>query len=67
MTHYVCTGECHGESKNPGVCQAEDCSKKGHPLQICDCEDWHHDKVLKEKIDDLESVSNLDDEEDTEL
>ncbi len=56
MTHYICTGECHGESKTSGVCQADDCSKRGLPLLSCDCEDWHHDEIyekeLREKNDD---------------
>ncbi len=68
MTHYICQGECHGESKNPGVCQSEDCSKKGHALLACDCEDWNHDKVLSDSLLSAESVSDIDDEdEDDEL
>ena len=46
MSHYVCTGECGGESDKPGVCQAEDCSKKGQPLVECDCEDGEHAEAI---------------------
>ena len=63
MTHYICTGVCHGESKNSGVCQADDCNKKGQALLACDCEDWNHDKVLSEHLTEAESVSDIDDED----
>ncbi|MBM3257160.1 MAG: hypothetical protein FJY98_02415 [Candidatus Liptonbacteria bacterium] len=32
-TWFVCTGGCKGSSSTPGTCQAEDCAKKGHPLE----------------------------------
>jgi len=40
--HYICTGEDKGVSETPGVCQGENCSKKGQPLLPCDCTDNNH-------------------------
>ncbi|MDP3661287.1 MAG: hypothetical protein Q8R17_00295 [bacterium] len=49
MQHYICTGECHGESSNPGVCQVEDCKKEGEPLTPCNCPDsTHHNPAPQE-------------------
>ena len=42
MTHYICTGSCHGVSKTPGTCQAESCEMHNQPLQECSCEDNQH-------------------------
>ena len=47
MTHYVCTGSCSGESQNPGVCEAEFCSKEGKSLTFCNCEDGAHEEAGK--------------------
>ena len=30
---YVCTGSCHGQATEPGVCQADSCERKGQPLE----------------------------------
>jgi hypothetical protein len=49
MTHYVCTGECHGVSDHPQNCQAEGCSMHDKPLVPCDCEDGKHIGVWQEK------------------
>jgi hypothetical protein len=46
MTHYICTGDCEGESGTAGVCKAEDCTKSGQPLVACDCEDGEHAEAL---------------------
>lgn len=46
MKHYVCTGECGGESENPGVCQDETCSRHSEPLMACSCGDGLHKEVL---------------------
>ncbi len=43
MKHYICTGECHGMSDKPGVCQAEVCEKKSQPLTECNCEGGQHE------------------------
>ena len=40
--HYICTGGCNGESKEPGVCKAEFCAKHGELLTECDCADGEH-------------------------
>jgi len=48
MKHYICTGGCKGVSDKPGVCQAEDCPKRGQPLDECDCEDGRHHNARKE-------------------
>lgn len=42
--HFVCRGECGGVSKTPGSCKAEECSKKGLPLDPCHCTDGSHEK-----------------------
>lgn len=41
MTHYVCE-ECEGVSQEEGMCQTEDCAKKGIALGTCSCEDEKH-------------------------
>lgn len=46
MTHYVCAGECKGESDQPMVCQNESCSLHGHPMVACNCTDGKHEEVL---------------------
>ena len=43
MKHFVCTGDCDGESSTPGVCQSEECAKEGQTLVPCDCEDGLHE------------------------
>jgi len=30
---YVCTGSCHGQSDQPGFCQAETCELHNQPLK----------------------------------
>ena len=45
MAHYICPGECHGVSMEPGTCQAADCSKKEQPLLECQCLDGAHQEV----------------------
>lgn len=44
MTHYICTGECKGETDDEtvGTCQAESCNKFGEPLKPCNCENGRH-------------------------
>lgn len=53
MQHYVCTGECGGESENPGLCQDETCSEHNEPLVACSCGDGLHREVLAHKGDDM--------------
>ncbi|OGY96968.1 MAG: hypothetical protein A2122_00020 [Candidatus Liptonbacteria bacterium GWB1_49_6] len=43
MEHYICTGGCNAVSETPGTCQDEDCSKRGEPLDLCECEDGEHE------------------------
>lgn len=40
--HYICTGGCMGVSDKPGLCQAKNCPKHKHPLELCDCKDGKH-------------------------
>ncbi len=55
MPHYICTGECHGESQKPGICQTKDCSKFGEPLEECHCDDgWHKDYGESENLENLD-------------
>lgn len=42
MKHYICTGSCAGISGKPGTCQAEECEKRGEPLELCSCLDGQH-------------------------
>ncbi len=42
MTHYICTGSCHGVSDEEGVCTADDCDKQYELLEDCDCKDEKH-------------------------
>ncbi len=42
MKHYICIGECKGESATPTTCQNEHCHKEGEPLTPCDCTDGVH-------------------------
>jgi len=37
--HYICEGECHGVSGEPGTCQDKNCSLYGEELLECDCGD----------------------------
>lgn len=48
MTHFVCKGECNGQSDQPGLCQDPICSQNGSPLTPCDCEDNMHGKEQEE-------------------
>jgi len=45
--HYVCIGECGGDSKDGGTCQAESCSRYGEDLIECNCKDWKHEPHTK--------------------
>lgn len=49
MKHFVCTGDCEGESSAPGVCQAEGCTKEGEKLTACVCEDSLHEEAHASK------------------
>ena len=49
MTHYVCTGDCEGESGAAGICQDEGCTKEGEPLLECNCEDGAHEGTGKKE------------------
>jgi hypothetical protein len=46
MIHYICTGDCGGESDKPGVCLADGCSKEDQPLVDCNCADGLHAEVI---------------------
>ncbi|HEY4479187.1 MAG TPA: hypothetical protein VI981_02435 [Candidatus Paceibacterota bacterium] len=46
MTHYVCSGDCGGESETPKVCDVEGCSKEGENLSVCACADGLHAGVV---------------------
>ncbi len=52
MTHYICTGDCEGESSVPGVCQGEGCTKEGEPLVACTCEEGRHEEAYMKKDDE---------------
>lgn len=55
MEHYICSGDCGGESNEPRVCEAEFCPKEGQPMIACDCEDGLHKNAGEEKIGDEEA------------
>lgn len=42
MSHYICTGGCHGESDESGSCQTQGCDLYQEELQECDCADGKH-------------------------
>lgn len=42
MKHYVCKGECDGESESPTRCDAKECSLYEKDLKECDCTDGKH-------------------------
>ena len=65
MTHYVCTGDCGGESEKPKVCETEGCSKEGQQLSECDCADGIHKGVVDTSaaVDEVD-VESMDDEGD---
>ena len=52
MKHYVCTGNCGGESDKPKFCTAENCSKEGQPFVECDCEDGLHEEAKNSDEDE---------------
>ncbi|MDP2593298.1 MAG: hypothetical protein Q8P52_01455 [bacterium] len=61
MHHFICTGECGGESPVPGLCQAETCSKHGESLVECSCDDGLHKHIVPD--DDSTEVEDVLDEE----
>ncbi len=52
-THYVCTGGCGAVLEMPGACGDSSCLMYNMDLLQCNCEDGHHDKVLKAVPDDI--------------
>lgn len=56
MTHYVCEGDCHGVSENPGVCQTEGCLNYQKPLSECHCEDGKHEIPAMETEEENQSI-----------
>ena len=65
MLHYVCLGDCGGESEHPGVCEAEGCSHQGEKLTECNCEDGLHKGVVKadESEEPEPDMETMDDED----
>lgn len=45
MTHYICAGECEGESEELGICHSDECSLKGVVMLECSCDDGKHERV----------------------
>ena len=45
MQHFICTGSCHGEAAETGICQSEFCEKEGQNLLECNCTDGLHEKA----------------------
>ena len=56
MNHYICTGECAGISEQPGVCRSQTCSKRGQPLEECECRDGKHGGKRKETEKEREAA-----------
>ncbi len=62
MTHYVCPGDCGGESGKVGLCESEGCTREGDALIECDCDDGLHKGVLDDSQEpDVESMDDEDD------
>jgi len=49
--HYICTGGCKGKADVSSTCQTDTCSRKGEPLQQCDCADEGHHGVFEKTHD----------------
>lgn len=48
MVHFICKGECGGESSEMKKCDDKNCSLYDSYLTECDCTDGkHHDKKDK--------------------
>jgi hypothetical protein len=61
MEHYVCKGDCSGESHKLAVCKTAGCSREGLPLEECLCEDGLHKEVkISVDSDALEADDELD-------
>lgn len=54
MSHYICTGSCHGVSDHPQSCEDESCEMHGEPLQTCDCTDGNHEGSQEQEKEDGE-------------
>lgn len=61
MQHYVCTGDCAGETDKPGLCESEGCSKEGQALSECSCDDGFHEGVVS--VTEEPDLESMDDEE----
>jgi hypothetical protein len=53
MTHYVCSGDCGGESETPKLCDAADCTKEGEPLTACNCSDGLHVGIVNDADEEI--------------
>lgn len=42
MSHYICTGGCHGYSTKPATCNQPTCPHYQQALEECDCTDGRH-------------------------
>jgi hypothetical protein len=54
MTHYVCSGDCGGESETPKLCDAADCTKEGEPLTACNCSDGLHVGIVNDAEEEID-------------
>ncbi len=52
MSHYACTGSCKGANSQPGLCEAQFCSKEGQSLISCNCEDGMHENAGSKTVDE---------------
>jgi hypothetical protein len=58
-THYICLGDCGGETAKAGVCKAPGCTDEGRPLKKCECEDGAHmmdDEVSEDEDEEFDDV-----------
>ncbi|OHA18317.1 MAG: hypothetical protein A2664_02540 [Candidatus Taylorbacteria bacterium RIFCSPHIGHO2_01_FULL_46_22b] len=62
MQHYVCTGDCGGESERSKVCESEGCKNEGQPLSECSCTDGFHKGVL-DTDHEIDLAEPMDDED----
>ena len=63
MQHYVCTGDCGGESERPKVCDFGGCTKENQALTACSCDDGLHHAVLSSPVVDVLDIDSMDDED----
>ena len=61
MTHYICTGSCHQNHDEEGICMSDNCDKQYELLTKCDCTDGKHGQGVITKDSNGTILENGDD------